>query len=416
MVRTFLISAIAMAVLCGTAFGQQQNEKGAKVGQVAPDIEAKDWILAAPGDEVPSLVRLRGLVVVLVFWVSWHDGAEVLLPYVNMYANNPRVGTTGGIFTIGVTDADYATTEPLVRKKQLFFPVATGVKKAAEDYGFDSNWGVVVIDTEGKIAYKGQPQDMDAWLSQVVDQLKKSPPWRTHPTEARKVVRLLGDARDAIKGEKYATAATAAKEALERSVSGDRLRSEAMAMIDLLDLIGYERLSKVNAAVDAEEYVRAAEICRQVERRFRGLDVYLDAKRRAEALSKENDKFKLQWDQYTDESKAFAMYTDAREAVKQKRVGEAWELLSRIVNNYPNTEMAEHAQQMIDRMMKDPVVWGHVTDFQAKGARDFLAQAKNLKDAGRCKEAKALYERVMKEYNNSIYAEEAKNEIAKLPC
>jgi hypothetical protein len=39
-----------------------------------------------------------------------------------------------------------------------------------------------------------------------------------------------------------------------------------------------------------------------------------------------------------------------------------------------------------------------------------------LREAGRCKEAKELFQRVMKEFADSVYAEEAKNEIAKLPC
>jgi hypothetical protein len=413
-IRSSLIALILLSTFAGRALAQEGNDRGARVGDFAPDIEAKEWILN-PGDEVPSLVELRGLVVVMVFWVSWHDGAEFVLPFVNMYANNPAIGTSGGIVTIGVTDADYRTTEPLVRRKQIFFPVATGVKNAAEQYGFDTNWGVVVIDTEGKVAFKGQPQG-DGWLQQVSQQLQKSPPWRTHPTEARRVHRLLQDARKAIAEEKFSTAAAYVLDALEKAVTGDKLKSEAMGLIDLMDLIGYEKLRQIDGLIDTEDYKTAAEICRQVERRFRGLDVYKDAKKRAEALSKEYDKFKLEWDQYSDESKAFSIYLEARDALKQRRAGTCWELLNRIVTSYPNTEMAEKAQQMIDRMKANPTVWGHVTDHQAKGARDFLAQARSLLAAGRCKEAKELFQRVMKEFADSVYADEAKNEIAKLPC
>lgn len=414
MIRSILIALILCSTFAGRALAQENNNRGARVGDFAPDIEAKEWILK-PGDEVPSLVELRGLVVVLVFWVNWHDGAEFVLPFVNMYANNESIGTSGGIVTIGVTDADLRSTKPLVERKQVFFPVATGVKNAAEQYGFDTNWGVVVIDTEGKVAYKGQPEQ-GQWLDQIVEQLKKSPPWRTHPTEARIVNRLLADARKAIAEEKFSAAAQFVLDALGKAVTGDKLKSEAMAMIDLMDLLGYEKLRQIEALIDKEDYKKAAEICRQVERRFRGLDVYKDAKKKAEALSKEYDKFKLEWDQYTDESKAFALYGEARESLKQRRAGECWEKLNRIVNSYPNTEMAEKAQQMIERMKANATIWGHVTDFQAKGARDFLAQARSLKEAGRCKEAKELFQRVMKEFADSVYAEEAKNEIAKLPC
>lgn len=414
MYRKVILSLLGALFVSQATFGQQQ-EKGPKVGEYAPDIEAKEWILG-PGDEVPSLAELRGLVVVLVFWTSFHDGGEMVLPYINMYANNESIGTAGGIFTIGVTDADFKTTEPLVRKKQVFFPVGTGAKNAATDYGFDQSWGVVIINTEGKIAFKGQPQDMNGWLTQVQTLLQKSPPWRTHPSEARKVHEKLDEARRLIAEEKYSAASKAVNDALERAVTGDKIKSEAMSLIDLMDLIGYEKLSHVSALIDAEDFKRAAEICRQVERRFRGLDVYKDAKKRADALSKDHDKFKTEWEQYSDEGKAFTLFVDARKSLKQKDVGEAWEKLSKIVNSFPNTEMAEKAQLMIDRMKANPVIWGHVTDFQAKGARDFMAQAKSLEQAGRCKEAKDLYNRVMKEFRDSIYADQAKDALSKLPC
>lgn len=411
--KSAIIALCLLALVPGFAQAQTQ-ERGPKVGDFAPDIEAKEWILDA-GAEVPSLSELRGLVVVLVFWVSWHDGAAVVLPYINMYANNPGIGTTGGIVTIGLTDADRKTTEPLVKSNKVFFPVGCG-SKGAEEYGFEGGWGVVVIDTEGKVAFKGQPQDMNGWLNQVSQMLNNSPPTRTHPAEARIAIQQIRKAREFIREEKFADAARETRDALERSVLGDKLKSEAMAMIDLMNLVGYERLRRIDALLDEKKFKDAAEITRQVSRSFQGLQVSKDARRRHETLMKENDGYKKAVETYASEDVAYKLFREARELVKQKRIADAYMKLDEILTKHAASEVAEHAKAMVERMKGIPVAWQYVIDRQATEAADLLSQARSLNAQGRCKEAKALLEKVMSEYHDTTYADEAKRELVKLPC
>lgn len=411
--KSAIVALCLLLLLPGVAQAQQQD-KGPKVGDYAPDIEAKEWILDA-GDEVPSLSELRGLVVVLVFWVSWHDGASVVLPYINMYANNPGIGTSGGIMTIGLTDADRKTTEPLVHLNKVFFPVGCGSKSAAE-YGFEGGWGVVVIDTEGKIAFKGQPQDINSWMNQVQTILGKDPPTRTHPTEARVAIQQLKNAREFIRQSKYSDAARETRDALERSVLGDKLKAEALSMIDLMELLGYEKLRQVDALMDAKNYKEAAAVIRDVSRTFKGLQCSKDARKRHDTLLKESDGYKKAVENYASEDVAFKLFREARDLIKQKRIADAYLKLDEILTKHSASEVAEYAKGMVERMKAIPVAWQYVIDRQATEAADLLSQARSLNAQGRCSEAKALLQKVMDEYHDTTYAQEAKDELIKLPC
>src|SRR5262249_12484906 len=133
--------------------------------------------LVDAGDEVPSLASLRGLVVVVVFWVSWHDGGEIMMPYITE-ASNRFSGY--GIMVVGMTDADLKSTKDIVRGAKFFGPVGCR-SKTAKEYGFENGWGAVVIDPEGKIAFKGQPQEMNQWVQTFSQIFEKGKPTRTHP-------------------------------------------------------------------------------------------------------------------------------------------------------------------------------------------------------------------------------------------
>lgn len=398
---SFLLAGVARA----------QEEQGPKVGDYAPDFEAKEWILD-PGDEPPSLASLRGLVVVVVFWVSWHDGGEILMPYINEASN--RVAGYG-IMVVGLTDADARVTKPLLQSAKAFFPVGCR-SKSASDYGFENGWGAVVIDPEGKIAYRGQPQDMNSWQSTFNEIFKKGKPTRTHPSEAKIVVRNLDNIRSAIAGGQYRQAIWDSGDCLRRAVLGDRLRSEVLETIDLMNLIGYDRLRKAEEQVELGQYKEAADTFRYVMRRFKGLDVAKDARKRADELSQESDKFKTEVNKYGDEDTAYKLLMQARELLRQRKIGDSWEKLDTVVRKYPNTEAAEHANGMLARMKQNDAVWGYVLDKQKEAdGQTHLANARNLIKNGRTKEARALLQRVMEECAGTIWAEEAKREIIKLP-
>jgi tetratricopeptide (TPR) repeat protein len=413
--KSWVAMACALVLLLQSAAGargQNNQELGPKVGEYGPDVEAKEWILLQEGDEVPSLSQLRGLVVVLVFWVSWHDGGEIVMPYVTLLAEG---GAQQGVFTIGLTDADRKTTEPLIRKSKAFFPVGTR-SQAAEQYGFPNGWGLVIIDAEGKIAFKGQPQNLDEWQRQVQDIFSKTPATRVHPNEARAIVKRLDMMKAKIRDMKYRDTMMDIYECLTRLVTGDKLGTELVEVYDIMNQIGYERLSKVNVLLEQDKYREAADVLRVVARRFRGLPPGRDARDKIDKLSKSNDQFKAAMEAYSDEDKAYKLFLEARGEISQKQVGEGWKLLDECMTKYPNTEAAEQAKAMVERMKANPVVWGHVLDMQARAdCEQWLVDGRNLARAGKPAEARKVFDRIMKQYPDSKYAEQAQAEAAKLP-
>ncbi len=425
--KTLLIAAGMGMLLANVAFAQRsrgpggrsegrQDDEGLQVGDYAPSIEGKEWLNVERAEDRPSLIELRGMVVVIFFWVSWHEGGEYLLPIVNMLSYNPRLGRTGGVYTIGVTDADRKVTQPLMEKAKIFFPVAVE-SKAAEEYGYRGGFGVVVVDPEGKIAFKGGGRgDVDGMANAIIELIGEMPPTKTHPDEAKVCYRKLDEARDLVRKEEYTRARKLAREAFERSVLGDRLQSRTLELADLLEQLGYQRLAAFEPLMEQKKHDEAAELLRDVIRRFRKLDCYKDAKALYEKLREEDEDFDAAASRFDDEDAAARLYLEARDDVKGRRFGESYDKLNKIMTDYSKTQAAEYAEAMLDRMKRNRDVWALIVDHQAKAVcRPLLARARNLIEQARYDEADQILERIMTEYPNTTWAEEAVELRKKIP-
>lgn len=62
--RTLVAAALVAAVAAGTVLPAGSAERGARIGQPAPDITGGPWINSEP----LSMERLRGRVVFVEFW------------------------------------------------------------------------------------------------------------------------------------------------------------------------------------------------------------------------------------------------------------------------------------------------------------------------------------------------------------
>ena len=412
--KTLMVAAGIGMLLPAVALAQPRNEqKGPQVGDYAPSIEAKEWLNVTNEKEIPSLVELRGMTVVLFFWVSWHEGGDALLPYVNVLSYNP-FGRTPDVYFIGVTDADRAATQSVIDDNKIFFPVAVE-SKAAEEYGFENGFGFVVVDPEGKIAYKSeQGGELNAVVNAVQEIRKNMPPTKTHPAEAKVCYRKLDEACDLIRQGRFTKAYGEARDAFIRSVLGDRLRSRTLEMADLLEELGYDRLAGLEPLLEQKKYMDAAELLRDVIRRFRRLDCFKDADALYKKLVEEDEGFKKAASRFDDEDAAARL--EARDALKAQRFGESYDKLNKIVTEYPATQAAEFAEAMIGRMKQNKAFWAKIRDHQASGeCRSLLARARNLIAQGRSREAERLLRRVADDYSDTVWAQEAIEELKKMP-
>ena len=143
-----------VAVLCvGFAVGNPARADLDK-GDYAPDIEAKEWMNT---DEPISVIELRGMVVIVFFWVSWNPGGEYVMPL--MSALNSKIGRPRGMFLLAVTDSDRQRVEEMLKKQIVQFPGALEAQDAFEDYDLTDLAAprVGIIDANGKVAWTGWP-------------------------------------------------------------------------------------------------------------------------------------------------------------------------------------------------------------------------------------------------------------------
>ena len=415
--RRYMLLAAALGILCTAPALAQQSDPKIDVGDYAPSIEAKEWINVAGEDEVPSLTELRGLVVCVFFWVSWHDGGESFLPYVNILQNSGSAWGPGGIYVIGVTDASRANTEPLIRSAMVQFPVAVESDSAANDYDIPSGFGFVVIDPEGKVAFRGDGAgDLNGMMSAVNKLQTENPPWRTHPHEAKQIYRLIDRSREAILRNDYEPATENVKEVVQRAVLGDRIMSEAFELVDLMDLLGYDYMAAYPPALDNKRYDEVVRVLRHVQYQFGGLDCAYDAKQELEKLVKEDEDIKVAAEKYHNEDEAARLLLDARDLLKNHRYLDSFALLRQLSTEYSSTEAAEYAEAMLNRMRANPRMANILRDRQAETeCRSALARARSLIKLRRFSEAERILRRIMDEHPNTSWADQAKQELIDMP-
>ena len=414
--NTFLIVAGLGLLLANVARAQNREDEGLAVGDYAASIEAKEWINVDSKDDPPSLAELRGMVVVLFFWVSWHEGGEALLPYVNMFSYSPQIGRAGGVYTIGITNAQRKETQPLIDEAKIFFPVACE-SESAQEYGFQNGFGFIVVGPDGKIIYKGDGSgNLGAMQDGIAEAINASPPTKTHPDEAKICFRNLDEARNLFIDKKYHNAYKIIQSTYPRAVLGDRLSSQILELEDLMELLGYDELGRFDLLFEKKKFDQAAEVLRLVVKRFRGLGCYKEAKRTYKKLREEDEDFKKAAARFDNEDTAARIYLEARDNLKARRLGECYNKLNQIVTDYSATEAAQYAEAMLARMKKNKAVWALVLDHQAAAeCKQMLARARNLISRGRTQDAESLLRRIMAEFPDTKWAEEAMTELKNMP-
>ncbi|MFH1747383.1 MAG: redoxin domain-containing protein [Planctomycetota bacterium] len=387
-----------------------------ETGTYAPDIEAEDWMNTEGGEPI-SLSELRGMVVVLYFWVSWHAGGENLIPMINQVENHPRLGRRRGVFIMGVTESDRSRVEEMVEEERIFFPIALE-SKAHEEYEINSFPRVVVIDPEGKIAYTGWPgQDRgEEFVTQILDVIANVPPTRTHPREAAECQRYLERARDYIRAADYKAAFQVARNAHQRALTGDQLKTKCQDMLDLIEALGRDQLATGLQLVDNKDYEGGVTYLRDVMRLFRGMQSSKTAKRRLKSLEERYPEVKRVLESLKHHAEARGLLAAARDDLWNRSFGPACETLERLLKDYDDTEIAASARIILDRMEKNQTIMGYVRDHKAsRDCTNWMGQARSFKRVGNFSKAKEYFRKVIDEHPNTIFAEEAYRELAELP-
>ncbi len=406
---------VIVALLCvAAAFGQakQESQDGLEKGTYAPDIEAKEWINTKNGEPL-SLTELRGMVVVLFFWVTWHPGGETVMPVMNEV--NSEVGHARGVFLIGLTDASRKGVEGMLKKEKAFFAIGTE-SKAYEEYKIKGFPRAVVIDASGKVYWTGWPGQTNELSKAILDSIAENPPSKTHPEEARLAEDKLRAARRALREDSFRDAFKAARDADERALTGDPLKTRCQELLDLIEALGRDQLARAEQAAEDKDWETAVSLYRDVRRDYLGLAVATRAKRRLDALKKKSPDVARILERGNEAAEAENELGKALDLVRARRFGEAYVQLEDIVSKYEATEAATKAQTVRDRMKSNDGIMGYVRDHKAsKECMSLLSQARSFVGARRVDKAKEIYRRIIDEYPDTTYAEEAVKRLIQLP-
>ncbi len=399
-------------VVCCAILSSQTASAQIKLGRDAPEIEAGEWLNI---DTPIVLSDLEGMVVVLYFWVSFHQGGERMIGLVNAIENNVTLGRSRGVAVIGLTEAAAKQVQPMLESEKVFFPVGVG-SETHKRYQVSRFPWVVIVDAKGKVAYSGVATKGQELINKVQETLVKTPPTRTHPLEAPKVHQKLEAARASLRTSSYRAAFRHARDAFETAVTGDQLKTQCEEMLELLEAIGDDRLADVDQMVERKNFEKIVETLQTVGREFKGTDVSRSARRRLVQLGKEYKQVAalLKVGEKDDEARA-KLYT-AQQLLHERRLGEAYAAMQQVAKDFAGTETAAASMRIMSRMKANEAVMTLVRDhLAARECKGWLSQARSLARtrSGRLK-AKRLYRQIISKYPDTTYADEATKALAKL--
>lgn len=405
--RMIVIAATLLALLSPIA------ARGAlKEGTVAPDVDGKNWVNS---DKPVSLSELRGLVVVLYFWVSFHETGEKVLPYMTTVDGNERFGRQAGVYVMGVTEADARRTEDGIRKAKAFFPVVVE-SKSYREYEIEQFPQAVIIDPNGKVAWTGWPGDVDQMLKSVQDVMQKTPPTRTHPREATRTTEYIEQTRKNLADGKLREAHATALKANEHALSGDPLKARCQEYLDLLESLARDTLANGERELISNNFNEAVAFFRQVSDDFRGLESARRARIRLMAISKERPEVKTILDEQGRDAEALKKIAQARDHIESQSFHEAYTLCEEALNAAPKSEAGQYAQTLISRMQKHPAVMKLVRDGKAmRDCEPLLLQAKADVRQKRFASAKPKLERIVRDHPETSFADEARKLLIEIP-
>ncbi|HEY3293893.1 MAG TPA: redoxin family protein [bacterium] len=138
----------------------------------APDFTLND--LAS--NKKISLASLRGKVVILDFWATWCGPCRMSMPLLDKFytdASKPKDVVVYGVNVFERSGTD--KLKPFLTQQNVHFPVLLGTNDMATDYGVNSIPTLVVIDKDGKIAYRhvGYSPSLQDMLKQQTKSLLK---------------------------------------------------------------------------------------------------------------------------------------------------------------------------------------------------------------------------------------------------
>jgi len=153
----FILSCVAVATACAA-----QGEKGSS----APEFGGKKFF-NAPADAKISLAALRGRVVLIDFWATWCGPCVGAIPHL---VKLHEQFSAKGLVIVGHTDGSSKNLEAFIKQKKIPYVISQG-DDIGNAYGVNGIPHVVLVDVDGKVAWRGHPAELD---EKKIEQLLKA--------------------------------------------------------------------------------------------------------------------------------------------------------------------------------------------------------------------------------------------------
>ncbi|MDD5087617.1 MAG: redoxin domain-containing protein [bacterium] len=133
-----------------TAPQRRQDALAERTTLAAPDFTFKDL----QGNTV-SLAQLRGQVVILDFWATWCGPCRKTMPLLDkFYTDSLPAGVVVYGMNVWERGGNTDKVRPFIEERGFHFPILLGDNDIATAYGVRGIPTLVVIDQEGRIAYR----------------------------------------------------------------------------------------------------------------------------------------------------------------------------------------------------------------------------------------------------------------------
>ena len=138
------------------------------VGEKAPRISTRQWMNTSH----PEPARLQGRVYALEFWATWCPPCVKNIPHIEKIYKKYK--PKGLEFIALSADRSAAPLARFMKQKNITYPVALD-KGTSDAFGIRYYPTVVIVNTEGKVAWRGNPAD-PAMEKHLALELKKAAP------------------------------------------------------------------------------------------------------------------------------------------------------------------------------------------------------------------------------------------------
>ncbi|HZL37138.1 MAG TPA: redoxin family protein [Tepidisphaeraceae bacterium] len=362
-----------------------------------------------------NLGKLKGKLVLIDFWATWCGPCMHEAPH--MVDINKKYGTRG-LILLGVSlDRDAAAMKNGAKAAGLSWP-QTIDPKLSNLFGVDSIPRTFLVGPDGTVLWTGHPA---AGLDQAIDDaFKNHPPFLVDPKVMADATKVLDQVEEklAAKDAKGALKLMAKVPAAAKADADFAARATDVQkkLADAADAM----LGDVDGLVTSGDYLQAVSRLQDLSQGMPGLPVSAKARKKlTELMAKPEVKSALAAAKKSEHDAE--MKTRSQEALAvaqklqdQKRDEQAYTHFKQVAADYAGTEAATTAagQVKIYEQQNPELVKKARESAASVKARAALSMADSYKRSGRTDLAKAKYERVIKDFAGTSFADKAKEELA----